>query len=273
LPNSFSGDPPLKQVVTTTFEFGARGVVARQFSWNIGAFRSDNRDDLLFVSDNAGGFGYFKNFGKTRRQGIEMGLNVKPSNDLTAGANFTLLDATYRSAEVVDGSSNSSNDSATAGFPGTEGSIRISPGDRIPLLPRRILKLFVDWDLAAQWSIGADLIATSGANARGNENGQHQPDGTYYTGPGRSAGYAVLNLNADYRPVRSVKIFLQIDNVLGRRYATAAQLGANGFDAHGNFVARQFPQNANGDFPVASGTFLAPGAPRMAWMGLRYTFE
>ena len=272
LPNSFAGDPPLKQVVTTTFEAGARGVAAGELAWNIGVFRSDNRDDLLFVSDNASGFGYFKNFGKTRRQGIEMGLSAKAANDVTLGANVTLLDATYRSAEVVNGASNSSNDSAAAGFPGTDGRIQINPGDRIPLLPRRILKLSADWDLSAQWRVGADLSALSGANARGNENGQHVPDGTFYAGPGRSAGYALLNMSIDYRPVPRLKIFLQINNLLDRQYNTAAQLGANGFDANGNFIARALPQNANGDYPVRNSTFFAPGAPRAAWVGVRYSF-
>lgn len=274
LPNSFAGDPPLKQVVTTTVEAGLRGRVgAGLLGWNLGVFRADNRDDLLFVSDNASGYGYFRNFGKTRRQGVEMGLTAKPAQALTLSANLTFLDVTYRSAEVIDGSANSSNDSAAAGFPGTGGTIRIQSGDRIPLLPRRILKLVADWDIGPAWRLGGDLSATSGANARGNENGSHQPDGTYYTGSGRSAGYAVLNLNADYRPTAHWKFFVQVDNLLGRRYDTAAQLGANGFDANGQFHARAFAANPNGDYPVARGTFYAPGAPRTAWAGVRYTFD
>ena len=32
---------------------------------------------ILFVADNQAGFGYFKNFGKTRRQGLEAGLSVR----------------------------------------------------------------------------------------------------------------------------------------------------------------------------------------------------
>ena len=275
LPNSFAGDPPLKQVVTTSFEAGLRGVVGNgagpKLAWNIGIFRSDNKDDLLFVSDNASGFGYFRNFGKTRRQGLEMGLSARPAGALTIGANLSLLDATYRSAEVVDGSSNSSNDTAAQGLPGTEGRIAIRPGDRIPLLPRRVLKLYADWDLTPQWSLGADMTASSGANARGNENGLHQPDGVYYTGPGRSPGYAVLNMNGSYQPTSRLKLFVQVNNVLNRKYATGAQLGANGFDANGNFVSRGLPRNAEGVWPVSSGTFLAPGAPRSAWIGLRYT--
>ena len=237
-----------------------------------GLFRSDNRDDLLFVADNASGFGYFKNFGKTRRQGVELGLSARPSSGLTAGANLTLLDATYRSAETVGGAGNSSNDAATAGFPGVYGRIQIKPGDRIPLLPRRALKLVADWDIDAQWQLGADLNAFSGANARGNENGQHIPDGLHYTGPGRSAGYAVLNLTAAYRPSVRLKLFVQISNLLDRRYATGAQLGADGFDVNGNYIARALPRNANSDYPVARATFLAPGAPRAVWVGARYAF-
>jgi outer membrane receptor protein involved in Fe transport len=275
LPNSFAGDPPLRQVVTTTWEAGARGTAASaigEVTWNAGVFRADNRDDLLFVADNASGFGYFRNFGKTRRQGLELGLSARAARGVTVGANLSLLDATYRSAEVVGGAGNSSNDAAAAGFRGVDGTIRIAPGDRIPLLPRRALKLFADWDIDARWHVGADLNAFSGANARGNENGRHAPDGTCYTGPGRSAGYAVLNLTADLRPTPRLKLFVQVNNLLDRRYATAAQLGANGFDANGHFAARALPRDANGDYPVARGTFLAPGAPRAFWVGARYTF-
>ncbi|SCK11653.1 Outer membrane receptor proteins, mostly Fe transport [Variovorax sp. HW608] len=272
LPNSFAGDPPLKQVVTTTFEAGLRGVIQPDVAWNLGVFRSDNRDDLLFVADNSSGFGYFKNFGKTRRQGVEMGLSAKPARGLTLGGNFMLLDATYRSAETIGGSGNSSNDQALAGFPGTDGNIRIRPGDRIPGLPPQVLKLYADYEPNAQWRIGLDMLASSGANLRGNENGLHVPDGVYYTGPGRSAGYAVFNLGVDYKPRADLKFFVQIANLFNARYTTGGQLGANGFTAGGAYIARGLPQNANGDYPVSRASLMSPGAPRAAWVGLRYTF-
>ncbi|SEB23466.1 TonB-dependent receptor [Variovorax sp. YR216] len=272
LPNSFAGDPSLKQVVTTTFEAGLRGVVQPDIAWNLGVFRSDNRDDLLFVADDSSGFGYFRNFGKTRRQGLELGLSAKPARGLTVGGNFMLLDATYRSAETLGGSGNSSNDQALAGFPGTDGNIRIRPGDRIPMLPSQVLKLFADYEPDAQWRIGLDMLASSGANLRGNENGLHVPDGVYYTGPGRSAGYAVFNLGVDYKPRSDLKFFVQIANLFNTRYTTGGQLGANGFTASGSYIARGLPQNANGDYPVSRASLMSPGAPRAAWVGLRYTF-
>jgi outer membrane receptor protein involved in Fe transport len=272
LPNAFAGDPPLKQVVTTTLEAGVRSAAGRPLAWSLGVFRSDNRDDLLFVADDAAGFGYFKNFGKTRRQGLELGLSAEPGKGLTAGLNFTLLDATYRTAEVVNGASNSSNDAAQAGLPGVQGVIAIRPGDRIPLVPRRMLKLYADLDVGDAWSLGADAVAMAGATARGNENGQHQPDGVYYLGPGRSAGYAVVNLNAAWKPTKGLKLFAQVANLLDRAHSTAAQLGPTGFDDAGHFQSRPFAANANGDRPLRHASFFAPGAPRSVQLGMKFTY-
>jgi outer membrane receptor protein involved in Fe transport len=279
LPNAMAGDPPLRQVVTRTLEAGLRGSAGATV-WNLAVFRADNHDDILFVADNAAGFGYFKNFGQTRRQGLEAGVSTRlagAASGTTLGANVTWLDATFRSQEQVNGSGNSTNDQAMAGFPGGDGNIAIRPGDRLPLVPRQLLKLFVEWPLAPALSLGADVTAVAGSLARGNENGAHQADGTHYLGPGRSAGYAVLNLSGDWRPqwpaMRGLTLFVQVNNLLDRRYNTAAQLGATAFDASGRFVAQPFAANANGDRPLLNSTFYAPGAPRSLYFGMRYTFD
>lgn len=279
LPNAFAGDPPLKQVVTTTMEAGLRGRIAGSTTWNVGVFRSDNRDDLLFVSDNATGSGYFRNFGKTRRQGFELGVASEVAKGLSVGANFAFIDATYRSPETVNGASNSSNALAQAGFPGVGesddgvASIDIRPGDRIPLTPRRVVKAFIDWDINDVVSIGLEGQGVAGSLARGNENGQHQADGVYYLGSGRSPGYGVLNLSASVKPSKGLKLFAQVNNIFDRKYSTAAQLGATLFNSAGNVEGRPFPPNAEGDRPVRNSTFYAPGAPRTMWVGLKYDFD
>ncbi len=273
LPNAFAGDPPLRQVVTTTMELGLRAASGSAVAWSVALFRSDNKDDLLFVADDTSGFGYFKNFGKTRRQGMELGLSLQPVKGLTLGANLTLLEATYRSPEVVDGSSNSSNSEAQQeGLPGVEGTIEISPGDRIPLVPRRLLKLYAELELAERWSIGADLHAVGRSIARGNENGRHQPDGVYYLGPGHNPGYSVLNLSLAFQPTKALKIFAQVNNVLDRKYSSAAQLGPTGFTDAGGYQSRPFPANAEGDRPLRHATFYAPGAPRSVQVGAKLAF-
>ena len=272
LPNAMAGDPPLRQVVTSTVEAGLRGRLSADATWNFGLFRADNRDDILFVADNAAGYGYFRNFGKTRRQGLEAGFSTRLAG-VGLGANLTLLDATFRSNETLNAASNSSNQAAQAGFPGADGNISVRPGDRLPLVPRQQLKLFADLKLGVAWSLNADLTAMAGALARGNENGAHQADGIYYLGPGRSAGYAVFNLGGDWRPLRGLTLFAQVNNLLDRRFDTAAQLGATGFDAQGRFVARPFAANAQGEHPLLRSTFYAPGAPRSYGLGVRYAFN
>ena len=275
LPNAMAGDPPLKAVVTTTVEAGLRGPTAGGGQWSLGLFRADNRDDILFVADNAAGYGYFKNFGATRRQGLEAGFDTTLAG-ARIGAHYTWLDARFRSAELLGGAGNSSNDTALAGLPGVDGNIRVQAGQRIPLLPRHLLKLFAELPLAAGVAVTADLLAVSAAPARGNENGQHQADGVYYLGPGYSAGYALLNLGAEWQPagpaLRGLTLFAQVNNLLDRRYSTAAQLGATAFDAKGNFGAQPLAANANGDRPLLHSSFFAPGAPRSVQVGLRYRF-
>ena len=192
--------------------------------------------------------------------------------ELNLGANYTWLAATYQSTEVVDGSSNSSNAQAQAGLPGVQGTATIQAGDRIPLVPRQIFKLFADLELGNAWSLGLDMTAVGGSFARGNENNQHQADGSTYLGPGRSAGYAVFNLSTDYRPTRALKFFAQVNNLFNRRYNTASQLGAAAFDANANFQARPLPVNANGDQPLQHSTFFAPGAPRTFIVGMKYSY-
>lgn len=268
LPNALAGDPPLNKVVTHTVEAGMRGVVFDMLSWRAGLFRAENHDDIMFVADSVSGFGYFKNFGKTRREGAELGIEGQ-LGQISFGANYTYLDATYRSEEIVAGQGNSTNDTG----PGFEGVITVLPGDRIPLVPHQIFKANARWEATSALSFDADMIAVDGSYARGNENNLHEPDDVFYLGPGKTGGYTVLNVGAEYRPLPGMKLFLQVSNLFDTKYFTAAQLGSTGFTASGAFVARPFAGPViDGERPTLGATFYAPGAPRQLWAGVRYSF-
>ncbi len=267
LPNSAAGDPPLRQVVARTLEAGARGRLGRGFHWNVGAFRAENSNDVLFVSSSLTGYGYFKNFGKTRRQGAEFGLDGKLGR-VSIGGGYTLLEATYQTMELLNGSSNSSNNARAKGL---DGSIAIQPGDRIPLIPQHTLKSYAGLAITSKLVVDLGLIAISGSYARGNENNHHQPDGTYFLGPGATTAYAVMNAGARYTFGRRWMLVGQINNLLNRHYNSAAQLGPTGFRPGGEFLARALPA-VGADFPTPRSTFYAPGAPRLAWVGMRFRF-
>jgi outer membrane receptor protein involved in Fe transport len=258
--------------VTRTWEAGIRGGMApaSRASWNISAFGAANRHDILFVSSTQTGFGYFKNFGDTARRGFEASVNGRAGR-ATFGGGYTFLEATYEGTETVSGASNSSNDLALAGAKGLEGTIEIQPGDRIPLIPQHLLKLYADVRVVPKVSLDLDLVGVSSSFARGNENNRHQADGVYYLGSGIAPGYAVLNLGARYQATRLIEVIAQINNLFDRHYYTTAQLGPAGFTDAGTFQARTFP-SADGEFPVQQATFYTPGAPAIFWIGTRLKF-
>jgi outer membrane receptor protein involved in Fe transport len=258
LPNALAGDPPLDQVVTRTWEAGVRGGNNR-IDWNVGVFRGANTNDLLFVASTQTGFGYFKNFGRTRRQGIELGASARVVDRMTVGAGYSILNATYQSDETLLGQSNSSNN---------DGVIDIRAGDRIPLIPRQTLKLYAALRATSKLSIDLDLVAASGSIARGNENDGHLPDGLYYVGPGSTPGYAVMNAGLRYTLTKALQLVVHVNNVFDTRYYSAAQLGPTAFTSAGAFIARPLPA-VGGAFPVVRSTFYAPGAPAMWWAGVR----
>ncbi|MBZ5673924.1 MAG: TonB-dependent receptor [Acidobacteriia bacterium] len=267
LPNALVSDPPLKQVVTRTLEAGVRGTLENNVRWSVGWFRGENYHDLLFVASQQTGFGYFTNFGQTRRQGMEINVSGRIKR-VTIGGNYTFLDTTYQSPQTVDGGSNSAND----GGLGLDGNITVQPGDRIPQIPRNIFKAYVEYQATAKISADLDFDAVGRSFARGNENNLDQPDGIYYLGPGFSPGYAVVNLGAHYQVQKRTQLFVQINNLLDKRYYTAAQLGPSPYNTSQNFIARPFPADASGNFPIRTSTFFAPGAPIGAWGGIRISF-
>jgi outer membrane receptor protein involved in Fe transport len=279
LPNALSSDPPLQQVVTDTWEVGLRGKPEISFlhnlNWNAGAFRSENHNDILFVSSVELGTGYFQNFAKTLREGFDANLDGRMGR-VTWGLDYTFLSATYQSDAVVDGSANNTSDSALSGYPGLDGNIYIHPGNRIPLIPKQTGKAYMDFHATNKLVFDVNEIVLSSSYVRGNENNAYQADGVYYIGPGVSPGYAVTNFRAHYDLTRHLQLAVQIDNLFDKHYYTAGQLANAGLNAQGTVVSKPFPDYTTGpyagDSPVQSVTFFAPGAPRRAWVELRLRF-
>lgn len=202
-------------------------------------------------------------------QGIEAGWSTRLGS-AQWGVNYTRLDATFRSSELLGGAGNSSNEAAADGLPGVEGNIEVHAGDRLPLVPRHLLKVFAEWPVGEALSLSADLTAVGGVYARATRTMRISP-----TGSTTSARVEVRATRCStWAPVAGRARPdgpCAGEQPAGPPLDTAAQLGASAFDANGHFVARPFPANAQGDRPLVSSTFFAPGAPRSFWIGVRYT--
>ena len=270
LPNSMAADPYLKQVVARTLEAGLRGTLGGETRWHTGVFRTLNSDDILFVGTSTSA-GYFTNFGKTLRQGLELGLDGRLRR-FDWYASYTWLQASFRSAACILAENNSTRGTAPeCTTNGQDDEILVRKGDRLPGLPAHSLKLGLAWRATDQLRLGADMQAFSGQYLRGNENNRHQA-GTYtdvngetrtFEGAGKVGGYAVLNLNAELGLGAGWQAFARVNNVFDRRYASAGVLAENPF-VGGAFQAN--PDNWRRE------SFVAPGAPRAAWVGVRYLF-
>ncbi len=251
LPNVFLSDPPLRKVISRTVETGARGRYGADMTWSAAAYRTDVDDDIQFVTTGQGAVsaGFFQNVGKTRRDGIELAATTRLA-DLTLNLRYSHIEATFRSTFLAASPNNSSTDAS--------GAIVVRPGDRVPGIPPDSFKLRADLDLPSGWSVGASLIVASSQYAHGDENNRDRN--------GRVPGYAVVDVDARWRIARDWEVFATIANLLDRRYENFAILGANVF----NGPERTFGP-ALGLAPTPE-QFRAVGAPRGAWVGVRYAF-
>ncbi len=279
LPNALASDPPLKQVITRTFELGLRGRFADAIRWNAGLFQATNSNDILFVGTTTSA-GFFTNFGKTRRQGLELGASGT-NGPLEWGASYSYLRATFESNACIVSANNSTRGTSPACSPQDprapgvrvgDDLIAVTPGARMPGIPAQSLKLNASYAVNERWRVGLQFVAYSSIFVRGNENNRHEP-GTAtdlngvtrtFLGPGDAGGYGVLNLSTRYALTPDLELFARFANVLDKQYATAGALAENPFNAAGQFETD--PEAWQRE------TFYAPGAPRAAWIGLRYRF-
>lgn len=248
LPNDFTGDPPLKPVVAHTLGAGLRGTLAGgQVHWNVSPYTSRADNDILTIFTGGSSRGYFANVPRTVRKGVDAGLGGQLGK-LEWQANYSFVDATYGAPFEERSGDNSSA--------GDDGVILVHKGDRMPGIPRRMFTLAMEYHPTPRWSFGGNLRAYSGQYAVGDENNRDNH--------GPVPGYAVVDLDLHYRPTRALSLFVEIDNVFDRHYFVSGRLSDNVFDTPDRL--------ADSTGPGTSTLFVAPGAPRGAFVGLRYDF-
>ena len=251
LPNDFLADPPLEEVISKTMEVGARGLVAPAWRWSAAVYRTRLQNDIAFISAGAGATnaGFFANVGATRRHGVELGLETH-LNPISLAVRYTFLDATFRSSFTESSPGNSSADD--------DGVIEVNPGNRIPANPRHVVKIRAEWAVTRQLFLGANVLASAGVYARGDENNQDVN--------GQLPSYTLINLDGRYRVTKTLEVFARVNNLFDRRYYNFGVVGENFFTGPDRIFGP-----AVGADPAAE-QFRGPGAPRGAWLGVKFLF-
>jgi outer membrane receptor protein involved in Fe transport len=245
--NFFVGDPDLRQVVARTVEAGLRGHAAAprdlELSWNVDAYRTNNRDDIIYESTVYNpNLAFYTNAGRTRRQGIESNLRVD-TRQWHVSVGYAFTDATFQTGLVLNSPDNPGADA--------NGQQQVVPGNRIPGIPKHRATLVVDYNLTHGFSVGGSVVTQSNAYRFGDEANLTAP----------LAGYTVLDLNAAFHAGDRFTVFAVVNNVLGRRYDTYGTFGPVG-DV-------PWPNIPGG---VTDSRTASPGAPLTAYGGVRTSF-
>ncbi|HEY4126690.1 MAG TPA: TonB-dependent receptor [Gammaproteobacteria bacterium] len=262
LPDDFASDPPLKPVIAHTFELGLRSHDTTALQWGADIFRARNSDDIQFISAPGDpSAGYFANVGDTLRRGLDAHLGGV-AGSLTWQVSASFLRATYES-EFNEGDEDA-NSSANAAD-----QVAVHPGDRLPLTPESTGRTSATYAITDRWSVGGNLLYSGGSTLRGNEDGINQAgqisgSGEFIQGSGRIGGYNLLGLRTAYQCTDEVSLFMRMDNVLDRRYATAGFLSDVSFAPDGAFRTRG---------AVTHEDAVSPGAPRTLWLGIDVSWK
>jgi iron complex outermembrane recepter protein len=249
--NFLIGDPPLKQVVSHTYEAGIRGTVGANpqtgfVSWSVGTFYTLLRDDIINVAGTQPMTGFFTNAGNTLREGIEAKINYR-FDRWTTYANYTCIDATYRRALLIS----SPNDP----FANANGNIFVAPGDHIPGIPAQRFKAGAEYAVADAWKFGADV------NYIGTQWLIHDDNNLNPKVP----AFATVNLHGSYQLTKNIELFGLVNNLFNTHYYSAGTFfQTSGFNSNTfgnpNFFVLNDPR-----------TFL-PGMPLAMYTGVRGTF-
>jgi outer membrane receptor protein involved in Fe transport len=297
LPSALSGDPHLPQIIATTYDVGFRGKWGNNIEWNIGAYRTDLKDDIYLVTF-PGNRNFFDTIGETRRQGIEMGIGGKVDR-LGFKVNYAMTDATFQDTFQMASNDNSSgvpNELFGTGQAGeaTPRVITVRPGNKMPGVGLHNLNANLTYDVTDKWTVGLSAVAHSESFVRGNENNEHRKGVTQFisyevpdpinggtqtlqvarqptSNPGKVAGYATLNFQTSYKLAKEWTATLLVTNLLDKEYFSAGRLGRNPFSPSINGAIGPDGYNHNsGDW--LSTNFIAPGAPRGIWFSLNWHF-
>ncbi|HHC2186078.1 TPA: TonB-dependent receptor PqqU [Klebsiella pneumoniae] len=175
----------LKPSTNDTVEIGSKTRIGNGLF--TAALFQTNTDNEIVVDSSSGGRTSYKNAGKTRRQGMELGLDQQFGESWRLKAAWTWLDATYRTNVCDDASCN---------------------GNRIPGIARNMGYASFGYQPEQGWYAGSDIRYMSDIMAN-DENTAKAPS---WTVVGLTTGYKWSYGKMD------MDLFGRIDNLFDREY-------------------------------------------------------
>ena len=189
-------NPALEPQTALNREVGARGTLGERLFYEAALFRVDVEDEITPYQID--GRTFYQNAGKTRRDGLELGLEHATTDRLTLSLSWTWSD--FRFQEFFD----------------TQQNVDVS-GNRLPGIPQHQLFAQVDWQ--AESGLFASVESILGSH-RYAEN-------TYRTRVGSQVLVNLRGGKAWKLNQQTLTLFAGINNLLDRDYYSNLRINAN----------------------------------------------
>lgn len=182
----------LEPQFSTTYEIGAKGLVLSRVQYDVALFNADIRDELIpFATASSAGRMFYRNAGRTRRQGAELML-MTDVGPVTLNSAYSLSHFRFRTFET-----------ATAKY----------DGNAIPGIPEHQLQLGATARFGKQYLV-AEMVAKSEVWAN---------DANAVAAP----GFAVFNIRAGGMTGRLSPV-VAVQNLFDTRYVGSVAVNAAG---------------------------------------------
>jgi iron complex outermembrane receptor protein len=191
-------NPTLDPQFARTYEAGVKGVLLSRVRYDVAAFTTTVRDELIpFQIPGGAGRIYFRNAGRTERRGAELGLGAAVGDlQLTAACSYSH----FRFADFTVGSTSFA-------------------GDRIPGVPERQVQAAATWR-APDGALYATLEGIASSYQFVND-----------TNTARAAGYAIANVRLGGTATlgrSSVAPVVGVHNLFDQHFVSSVSVNATG---------------------------------------------
>ncbi|MBN8815514.1 MAG: TonB-dependent receptor [Sphingomonas sp.] len=186
------GNPNLQPETARSYDVGIeQSLVGKAITISATWFHRDTRNQIDY---NAATFTY-GNIARTRGQGLEVGLNMRPSDRLTVSGSYSFIDSVNRS-------------------PGA------NFGKQLARRPRQSVSASVDWTTPFKLAVGATVLAVGDSfDDAGNFN--------------RLDGYVMTDVRAELPIGKRFAIYGRVDNLFDEKYTVVRGYGTPGRAAYG----------------------------------------
>jgi vitamin B12 transporter len=193
---SFYGNEKLRPETAQSYDIGIeQSLIDGMLKLGLTAFHRDttNQIDFSFAPNPARPFGFYDNIAKTRAEGIEATVEMRPTSNLTMSANYTLTDAKDR-------------------------------GTGLTLLrrPKHSINVSIDWTPQEWLKLGASLQTVSDSR-----------DFDFQTfDPTNLDGYTLTTIRAAVPIGDRFEVYGRVENLFDVKYETVSGYGTLGRNAH-----------------------------------------